>query len=183
MKLESLEKLIKIACALTEQYEVYVVGSQSILGKFPNAPEVFLKSQEADFMFIGDDKKADLIDGSIGDLSPFHEDRGYYAQGVNEKTVLLPDGWKDRVVKIQNKFTDLKVGYCLDPNDLAASKLAAHREKDLVFVKNMLKYELVDEKTLRNRVESLPINEQRKKTITQWILRNTDKNEPSGPSV
>lgn len=33
-----------------------------------------------------------MIDGSIGELSPFHETFGYYAQGVDETTAVLPEG-------------------------------------------------------------------------------------------
>jgi hypothetical protein len=38
----------------------------------------------------------------IGELSPFHETFGYYAHGVAEETALLPQGWKDRLVAVQN---------------------------------------------------------------------------------
>lgn len=41
---------------------------------------------------------ADLIDGSIGEASMFHDTFGYYAQGVVESTARLPDGWQARLV-------------------------------------------------------------------------------------
>jgi len=37
-------------------------------------------------------EKADLIDGSIGEASMFHESFGIYAQGVSETTAVLPEG-------------------------------------------------------------------------------------------
>jgi len=42
-----------------------------------------------------DDRKADLIDGSIGEASMFHRSFGYYAQGVSQSTAVLPVGWRD----------------------------------------------------------------------------------------
>ena len=68
---------------------------------------------------------ADLIDGAIGEGSPFHERFGYYAQGVGPETAVVPTGWQSRVLRIQNANTDQKVGLCLEPLDLAAAKLAA----------------------------------------------------------
>ena len=45
-------------------------------------------------MTRSDLERADLIDGSIGEGSPFHELYGYYAQGVGEETATLPAGWR-----------------------------------------------------------------------------------------
>jgi hypothetical protein len=45
-----------------------------------------LTSQEADIYPLGDPAKSDLIDGTIGELSPFHETFGYYAHGVGPET-------------------------------------------------------------------------------------------------
>jgi hypothetical protein len=86
---------------------------------------------------------ADLIDGAIGEGSPFHDRFGYYAQGVGPETAILPSGWQTRLVRIQNPNTDLKVGLCLEPHDLAASKLAAGREKDWPFVAEMIRAPLL----------------------------------------
>ncbi len=41
---------------------------------------------------LGGAAKADLIDGSIGELSPFHETFGYYAHGLGPETAALPAG-------------------------------------------------------------------------------------------
>jgi len=45
-------------------------------------PNFLLRSCEADVFTFRNPKDADLIDGSIGEGSPFHETFGYYAQGV-----------------------------------------------------------------------------------------------------
>jgi hypothetical protein len=69
----------------------------------------------------------------------------------------------DRLVKIQNKNTDLKIGFCLDPNDLAVSKLAAGREKDWPFVELMIKHKMVDVSVIEERVGLLPIANEKKR--------------------
>jgi hypothetical protein len=60
-------------------------------------------------------------------------------------------------VKIQNPNTDLKVGYCLDPHDLAISKLAAGREKDWPFVAEMIRHGFVDIDKLISLTDSTPL--------------------------
>lgn len=78
--------------------DIVIIGSQAILGQFPQAPTPLRVSVEADVFPRKHPERADLIDGSIGELSPFHATYGYYAHGVAEATALLPGGWRDRLV-------------------------------------------------------------------------------------
>lgn len=169
MRREELEHLIRAAAAITNQYEIVVVGSQSLLGAVPNAPAELLLSMEADLYPLQHPDLADLIDGSIGELSPFQERFGYYAQGVGPDTAVLPEGWETRLVKIQNQNTDLKIGYCLEPHDLAASKLAAGRPKDWDFVAAMLRHCLIDATTLTSRLATLPLAPERREMLARWV--------------
>lgn len=169
MQRKDLEHIIRAAAAITDQYEIMIVGSQSILGAVPNAPDALLLSMEADVYPLHRPDLADLIDGAIGEMSPFDDRFGYYAQGVGPETAILPVGWEGRVVKIQSAGTDLKIGYCLEPHDLAASKLAAGREKDWEFVTKMLEHDIVDGNTLQERVATLPLDEQKKERIEAWV--------------
>ncbi len=171
MRRSELEHLIRAAAAITNEYEIVVIGSQSILGAAPTAPPELLMSMEADCYPLRHPELADLIDGAIGELSPFHERFGYYAQGVGPETAILPAGWQDRVVKIQNENTDLKVGYCLEPNDLAASKLAAGRDKDWTFVQVMIRHRLVDPATLAQRIHALPVSAEHQRRLLDWLSR------------
>ena len=131
MRREDLEHVIRAAAALTGTREIVVIGSQAILATAPEAPEALLQSMEADVYPLGAPELADVIDGAIGELSPFHERFRYYAHGVGPRTAILPAGWEDRLVRVQNDNTDQHVGLCLEAHDLAASKLAAGRPKDL----------------------------------------------------
>lgn len=159
MQRHELEHLIRAAGAITGADEIIVIGSQAILGAFPDASSLLLRSCEADVFTLRDPKDADLIDGSIGEGSPFHETFGYYAQGVWLDTAVLPDGWINRCVEIRNDNTRQVTARCLDPHDLAVSKLVAGREKDLGFLIEMTRSKMLDEITFLERINLLPAHE------------------------
>jgi hypothetical protein len=92
MKRSELEHIIRAAGAIAKDREVIVIGSQSVLGQFPDAPTALLVSAEADVFPKNHPELADLIDGSIGEGSLFHELYGYYAQGVSED-MAVPAAW------------------------------------------------------------------------------------------
>ena len=95
-----------------------------------------------------------------------------YAHGVDESTAVLPDGWKDRLVKIENENTRGAVGWCLEVNDLAVSKLAAGRVKDQAFVECMLRHKLIDADIVRSRlVQTSRLTEEGKQLAIARLAR------------
>lgn len=96
-----------------------------------------------------------LIEGSIGELSPFHGTFGYYAEGVEMDGVTLPQGWQDRVVVVQNENTRSAKGLCIEPHDCAVSKLFAGREKDVAFVSSLLRHKMVQRELLEQRIQAV----------------------------
>lgn len=70
-----LEHAIRAACDVSRDDEVYVFGSQAILGQFPDAPDGVRMSQEADISPKNHPERVDLIDGSLGEESQFHRAR------------------------------------------------------------------------------------------------------------
>lgn len=169
MRRSELEHVIRAAAAITNEYEIVVVGSQSLLGAVPEPSALLVESMEADVYPLHRPDLSDLIDGAIGEGSPFHDCFGYYAQGVGPETAILPVGWQDRLVRIQNPNTDLKVGLCLEPHDLAASKLAAGREKDWAFVVEMLDSQVADRAVLLGRIAQLPLPPDRINRLAAWV--------------
>jgi len=135
-----------------------VIGSQAVLGQFPDAPAELLVSYEADLFTFRSPEDADLIDGSIGESSPFHKSFGYYAHGVGEETAILPSGWKDRLVPIRNQNMGSGVGLCLEVHDLTVSKLIAGREKDLDFIKGLLNHRMAQAEVVLSRLDATPIS-------------------------
>jgi len=54
-----LEHAIRAACDVSGDHEVYVFGSQAILGQYPDAPESLRQSAEADIAPV---KAIDMVD-------------------------------------------------------------------------------------------------------------------------
>lgn len=171
MKRHELEHIIRAATLITNEYEIVVIGSQSILGAFPNAAEELLMSMEADVYPRGAEEKADLIDGAIGEGSQFHETHGFYAQGVDASTATLPTGWEKRLIRIQNGNTDHRTGFCLDPIDLFMAKSAAAREKDRLFNIALLIHGYVKVEDALRRVPDMPVGTAKQKQIEAFIHR------------
>jgi hypothetical protein len=73
MMRSELEHVIRAAGSIANDAEIVVIGSQSVLGQFPNAHVALLASAEADVYPLNYPERAELIDGSIGEGSRFHE--------------------------------------------------------------------------------------------------------------
>lgn len=155
MKRDELEHVLRAAGAITGRSTWVIIGSQAILGALPDAPGDLLVSQEVDLYAPEDETASDLVDGSIGEKSPFHETFGYYGHGVGPRTAILPSGWRERAVVVESPATGGVKGICPDPVDLAISKLAAWREKDREFVDALLRHRIVDAVEIRHRLGEL----------------------------
>lgn len=167
MKRTDLEHIIRAAGSIVEDNEIIVVGSQSVLGQYPDAPESLIRSMEADIYPKNKHQLSDLIDGSIGELSPFHQTFSYYAHGVGKDTATLPDGWEQRLVPIQNDNTRGIIGWCLEIHDLLASKYVAGRERDLEFAAEAIRHGLILKDLLDEKIKLLPVNQ----TLKERFLR------------
>lgn len=166
-----LEHLIRAAADIADDEEIVVIGSQAILGEIPNAPASMRISVEADVFPLNHPERAELIDGTIGELSPFHDAYGYYAQGVGVETALLPRGWRERLVVIQNENTRGAKGLCLDRHDLLVSKVLAGREKDTAFLRAAVENGLADEALLLQRLEEVDVDSARREAARAAIAR------------
>lgn len=154
MKRADLEHILRASKGTTGETEFVVIGSQCILGRHPDAPRVLRQSMEADLYPRFKPELAPLIEGSLGRYSQFDLTFGYYADGVGPDTAKLPADWEERLIPICNENTGGATGWCLEPHDLAYSKLAARREKDLAFVAAMLEHHLAKPARLKTLIES-----------------------------
>lgn len=156
MNRAELEHVIRAAAEITGD-EIVVIGSQAVLGQFPDAPPSMLRSMEADLYPKNDPDRAIEIDGAIGDGSQFHETYGYYAHGVGPETPWAPIGWEARMPGLEipplRKGTEPITAWFLEVHDLALAKLAAGREKDVEFVVEALLADIVDAGRLSRGVE------------------------------
>jgi hypothetical protein len=162
MNRAQLEHVIRAAATIAGDTEIVVIGSQAILGRYPDAPAALLVSADADVYPRNLPQRADLIEGSIGELSPFHETFGYYAQAVGERTAILPDGWQARLVPVP---TPAGTGLCLEPHDLLILKYAANREKDREYARVAVRARLVERAVLLERLEATPLDATQRERI------------------
>lgn len=100
MRRHDFEHVVKAAADIVRD-EIVVVGSQAVLGQFPDAPERLLRSNEVDLFPRTDPARSAEIDGAIGDGSQFHATYGYYAHGIGPETVVAPAGWEGRLRELR----------------------------------------------------------------------------------
>lgn len=147
MKRQDLEHIIRAACDIAQDDAIYIFGSQAILGEHPDAPEPLRMSAEVDVWPRNRTDRGEHLN-EIGEDSPFHRQFGYYVHGVP--------------IAVRNPNTN-------KTHDLAASKLAAYRERDRDFVRVLLAEKLITPRKLVARVHLLPIEHKERMRLLRWI--------------
>jgi uncharacterized nucleotidyltransferase DUF6036 len=169
---EQLEHAIRAACDVSGDTDLYIFGSQAILGEYPDAPSRLRASIEVDLQPVNRPETVDAIDGVLGEISPFHDTYGFYVHGLSIEAATLPAGWEARTVTVRTPDALGKAenrGLCLEAHDLAASKLHAYREKDRDFVRILLVEELVSADVLLGRIAALPADDATIERLTRWV--------------
>lgn len=171
MRHDQFEHVVRAVGDLLCTDTLIVIGSQAILASFTDLPPTATMSMEADILPPGGEADADMIDGVLGELSPFHESFGIYADGVGPDTATLPAGWEGRLVDYENVNTNGVKARCLEPHDLFVSKLYAGREKDIGFCEAIIGAGLVDTEQLVERIATLPVATDERQEVEQRLAR------------
>jgi hypothetical protein len=186
MQRDQLEHVISAAATVVKEDDFVVIGSQAILGSYPDAPDPLLRSIEADIYPLESPEKAEIIDGALGDGSQFHRTYGYYAHGVGPETAKPPAGWEERLVavRVPERIAGHgpSVALCLEVHDLVLAKCAAGRDRDWDFARDALEAGLVDGQVLLDRVESLPIEASRRSHVSAVLSGIISQVEVQGQS-
>lgn len=161
MRRDEFEHVIAAAANVVGEDEFVVVGSQAILGAYPEPPEALLQSMEADIYPASDPNKATVVDANLGDGSQFHRSFGYFAHGVGPETAKAPAGWQDRLIRLEIPprpgSARHPVALCLEPHDLVLAKCVAGRERDWEYAREALRAGIVESSELLGRVALLPV--------------------------
>jgi hypothetical protein len=157
---EGFEHVIRAAATIVND-DLVVVGSQAVLGQYPNPPAPLLRSMEVDLFPRSAPERAAEIDAAIGDGSQFHATNDYYAHGVGPDTVHAPAGWESRLIRVDvvavaRKPDQIATAWCMEIHDLVIAKLAAGREHDIRYAKDAIAAGLVDTHHLEVLVDSMP---------------------------
>jgi len=169
MTRRELEHAIRAACDVAGDGELWIFGSQAVLGEYPDPPESLRQSFEVDVAPRNRPEQADIIDAMLGELSQFHQTFGFYVHGLSIESATLPDGWQGRTVAVDGRGVTPTTGWCLEAHDLAASKLVAFREKDRRFVRTLIVEELIDAERLVDRLDLLPIEDDARARLAEWV--------------
>lgn len=168
-----LAHVLRTVARIAGERDILVIGSQSILGSYPEdvLPPRATGSMEVDTAFLTDPDgaKADVVDVNLGEFSEFHNEFGYYPQGVSVGTGVFPAGWRDRLVVFETPGTEPGRGLCLEPHDCILAKLVRFDEKDLDFAVALVRAGLISLDTLAERVGTLPAHPAAIERIRNWI--------------
>jgi len=175
MTFDELEHAIRAACNIADDNDVWVFGSQAILASFRNPPGSLTASIEVDVEPVHRPGRVDQIDSAIGEGSMFHTTHGFYVHGVRmTELVKLPAGWRERTVPVSHPVgTGSRIGRCVEPHDLAVSKLVAFRDKDRAFVRTLLVEKMISGEILFARLESTEMKAELRHRLVQWVKITT----------
>jgi hypothetical protein len=196
--IEDVERVVRALARAFEAEEVFIIGSQAILASMPDAPESARESPEVD-AFPGNAKLWEIAQGEIepgvnhvasehifknfGEGSHFHDTHGFWIDGVDETTAILPRGWRSRAVTAQIGVDGRAVlAVAPSPIDLVVSKLARLDPKDKSFAEAIHRAEPLDLKTVELRIRQTAMNPEVAEQAIGFV-RSLDKKPKDKPSV
>jgi hypothetical protein len=168
MKKQQVDHVLRAAGGITGEKQFIIVGSQALHGKYPDLADAIVRSAEVDLLAPKSPDRTEWL-AAIGIYSRFHEEFGYYADPVSADTATLPKGWKGRLVRLPSGDTEGVRGLCLDPHDLAISKYAAFRDKDLVFTRKLARRGLISKDQLLTLLEHTRLSDELRARIRARI--------------
>ncbi|HLH93100.1 MAG TPA: DUF6036 family nucleotidyltransferase [Xanthobacteraceae bacterium] len=176
--IEDVERTVRAIATEFDTDTVVIIGSQAILLGWPDPPPVLRHSPEID-AFPGcttiwearekarfPDETPDAsehINALFGDGSQFHETHGFYIDGVDKNTAVLPKDWRTRAIVRRIEVDKLETGKVVkrmvtaiapSPEDVIVAKLARLEEKDRSFVQAFHSARPLDAGLIEARIRS-----------------------------
>jgi len=166
---EQLIHVISAACRQLDCKEIYLLGSQAAYGSLDILPEIAETSADADLIPIEHPERADEINGGLGEFSAFHKEFKCYGHGLDWSEVTLPSDWKENLV--DTCFEDYVTGetltvWSLSLYDLCASKIAAGRPQDFIFVKSILEEQHISYEEIQEAIEKISEKQKAKNALS-----------------
>ncbi len=152
MRKRELELALRAAGRVAGDHEFFLIGSQAVHAYCAHPPAEVTLSQECDLYPKNRPHTANRLDAELGRGSRFARQHGFYVDVVTPELATLPTGWERRLQPLR---AGAVTALCLDVHDLAVSKLAAGRLKDLEFVGALFRLGLAKPRTVRLRFQQL----------------------------
>jgi hypothetical protein len=157
-----------------------IVGSQAVFAVTDYPPEIARLSVECDFLLLDKSfRLRDEVADKLGVFSKYQSKKGIHADVLGRATVVLPEGWENRLVELKNENGEA-VALCVEIHDVAVSKLIAGREKDFEFLRALFGAELLQIEIFLERAETIlrqPASEVlalRAQKFTEYIIQKKD---------
>lgn len=133
MNAEQFYHICRSAASIAGVREISVFGSSAVIPwlehQRPDAP--WWASLELD-LDPGGQALADIVDGCIGELSPFHDSFGVYAHGLTLDAFTSPPDWPVRAGIFIEPASGIRIR-APHPLDLTVSKVARGDDRDWAF--------------------------------------------------
>jgi hypothetical protein len=153
------DHLLRAAASVTGHRTFVLVGSTVVLVRCRNIPADMLLTPEID-LYVPDiadqENVSDQIEGSIGQGSSFHNQYGYYADGVSSGTSVMPRDWPLRATSYEGLGCPGVTAIVPEQNDVALAKLVAWREKDRDWLCSGLRAGLFSLDQMHLRLDRMP---------------------------
>jgi hypothetical protein len=159
MRRQKIDHILRAAADATGEKRFVLVGSSALIVQVKHLPADMMVTPEAD-IFAPDAEDieyvSDLIDGSIGRNSAFHQTFGYYGDGISPGTAILPGEWQDRTIEYATPETGEATAIVVERHDVALAKLCAWREKDRVWLKTGVQTGVLSLSVMTSRLPEMP---------------------------
>lgn len=158
MSRAAIDHMLRAAGAVTGSKRFVLVGAAAIIASSATVPDSMATTGEIDIYALDVDDPDEVafeLDGSLGRDSQFHETHGYHVDGVEPGTAWLPPGWRERASEYTSPSTEGVTAIVPAPDDIAVSKLAACRPKDLAFLSAGIEAGLFDIRIIEQRARDL----------------------------
>lgn len=161
MSRAKIDHVLRAEGAVTGLNQFVLIGAAAIFAWREDVPGELAMTRDVDLFAqdATDDAGAAAafeLDGSLGRDSDFDNTFGYYCDGVESQTAILPSDWKTRARQYQSASTNGVSALVPHPDDIAVSKLCAGRDKDLEWLAVASRHDLVNLELLATRFEKLP---------------------------
>jgi hypothetical protein len=110
-----------------------------------------------------------MITARLGARSRFSREHGFFVDCVTPDLAAFPEGWTDRLTPFRTRRTGGVTGWCAELHDVATSKLAADRKKDLEYLKALLGAKPAKPRILEKRILTLPISSTRREAVLEVV--------------
>ena len=152
MDRNDIKRLLNEAKRITNHRDYVIIGSLSVLGAVAHPPDAMTGSIDVDLYPKNDPGRAFEVSKVLGLGSEFERIYGYYADAVSPMLPTLPEGWEQRLIKIE--FDSGVSAWFLEPNDAAISKYFRSEPRDREWIRSGLEAGILSMPTIEYRLRT-----------------------------